>query len=313
MIGGLKRAKIFKFDEFETSFKQSTTVFIIPNYLDLETFEDILSLSWDVTEFEVIKQQDFDASNYFDANYSFASIKYEITKSDYGTSGIFYYDIYDIEQDKIIKEIRKYSQKQLKRKLPKILQKYSASIASCILQSNGLLRYYSMDQEKINKQINNDNVFENFSPGIFQNIIQDINRHLKEKKYSPYGIVNDNELKKLAKSTLYIDRFSLPRNLKKGTDSGSENLENNPIFEEYKFDFKLTNINNISSNILEEEDFYYLRFTSVDNATYFEIVNSITGETIYKAQGSIIRRGKGRRTFKKLLKNLNYIMHKIIK
>tara|TARA_Y100000780_G_C13390721_1_gene304108 strand:- start:245 stop:535 length:291 start_codon:yes stop_codon:yes gene_type:complete len=53
-------------------------------------------------------------------------------------------------------------------------------------------------------------------------------------------------------------------------------------FENYNYKFEFQDENEIDRRILNGEEFYYLRFVRVNSQKFIHIINSKTGEIIYR-------------------------------
>ncbi len=273
-------------------FKGTETIFVLSDIIDQETYKKILDDSWDITPYKLVKQDDFDILNYVDDKYSFAHLEgYHVTKTTKSGAQVDYLYIYinffmldaeDLKKD--LSKLKKTS-KKYKKKVVKAISSNRENLARIDMfpKDTFLPTALSSDSEVIMDSIYNKDVFYNYKSGFLKNYFQKVNNQLKTgEKYWMYENDNLPELKKLAKQTLYIPNYHLNefnpwkmRN-KKDKDGFKKVISN----YEYKFDFQ--DENEMDKRILAGEEFYYLRFVRVNSQKFVHIVNSKTGEIIYR-------------------------------
>ena len=127
-------------------------------------------------------------------------------------------------------------------------------------------------------------LFFNDSPGMLKNYFQKVNQQLeKEQVYWMYGGDYLPEIKNLTSQKLYIPSYmGIKYNAWKGID-GEEDEENiHDLLKKYDYDYEMIEENDLSNKILENEEFYYLRYVRVNAELFLQIINSKTGEIVYR-------------------------------
>jgi hypothetical protein len=94
-----------------------------------------------------------------------------------------------------------------------------------------------------------------------------------------YGSDFDSEVKKLATQTLYIpDYFKLEcQPLNSDKINGPVKLLSN-----YKYKYEFIELGNLDGKIQSGEEFYYLRYVRMNSEKFLQIVNSKTGNVVYR-------------------------------
>jgi hypothetical protein len=124
----------------------------------------------------------------------------------------------------------------------------------------------------------------NWGPGILKNYLQILMQMLdagKEVKlYSQQ--LEDPKVKELKNKTLYVPDYVLTK-FNKFSGDETKKHEEKDIFEDYKFKYQLLPIAELNKKILEDkEPFYYLVYIKSSTDKFLTIINSSTGEIIYK-------------------------------
>jgi hypothetical protein len=128
-----------------------------------------------------------------------------------------------------------------------------------------------------------DGHFRNWSPGLLKNYIQQLTILLEaNKKRSLFAAAFDNvQLSELKKQTLYVPDYV---QIKFGAFTGSESkkIEEKELFEDYKYEYKLLPMSELSNLILTNPDpIYYAVYVKSSTDKYITVFNSATGEIIY--------------------------------
>ncbi len=273
-------------------FKSTTTIFVLPELYEKEVYENILSKSWDVTPFKIVDESAFELKEYLGQNNSFASVhikKYDQKinpKSTQVQSAMvitnFEFAMYDDKN--LLKELESKKNKNT----DKLINKFKTKYGRFRLYGNDKIinELYVTDRKKV-QQLYNENysadVFFNYTPGLLKNYFQKINELLKnnEKHYISEKEEYIPELKELSAKALYIVPSYEKTNYDPIPDEKKEGLKlelDNMLFT-YKF---ITNAE-LNDKILNEESFYYLRYARSTARKYYEVVNSKTGEIVYRS------------------------------
>jgi len=271
------------------AFKNTETVFILSNVFDSNAYDKILKDSWTVTTYKIVNINEFNLEDYLDGKHSFVYIdhnRYVSTRNVLVISSLEFF-MFDTEAKK--KEIEK-----LKKKSPKkqkdyiIMNEERINIASIELFYNDNEDDYPVQSKNIpiSWTYNND-LFENYKLGFLKNYFQEVSSFISENKgRGMYGGECTPEIKNIKNHTLYISDFALgtPDPTKSTKDQSKEKIEKQKIevFREYKYKYELTNNEAINTKILNGDEFYYMRFFTIGYQKFIEIINSKTGNIIYK-------------------------------
>ena len=126
-------------------------------------------------------------------------------------------------------------------------------------------------------------VFYNYKSGFLKNYFQKVNNQLKDgEEYWMYENDYLPELKKLANNTLFIPNYHLIKFNPWKMKASDNKEEFEEVLENYDHKFQFQDENEIDKRILAGEAFYYLRFVRVNSQKFIHIVNSKTGEIIYR-------------------------------
>jgi len=280
--------KVAKFKKEELQkFKETTTIFVFSDIYDIDVYEQILENSWDVTPYEIVPVQEFNILDFLDGKHSFATIEGYL-KTISKSSGLEYtklymhFDISMYNSDEILKKLTTSTNSNNRSK---ILSKNRINIAQFSLfpKVGATMTGNTYSAEYIVEKMFTEDIFYNYEPGILKNYFQKINRQLKkEEVYWKYQNSYDVSLKKLKSDTLYI-----PMNIKetflflkrKKQDNRDQIVED--LFTNYEYNYKFLENETLNAEILNNEEFYYLRFVRESAEKFIQIVNSRTGEIIY--------------------------------
>lgn len=144
-----------------------------------------------------------------------------------------------------------------------------------IIYSDIIRRFYDIDFMYDNKI------------GFLYNNIQNMNYHItKEIKISFFSEPEvSNQISKLKTDTLYIpfDLYCLYtfKNLKEKNKDNFEKFKG-----DYDFPYNVLSSEDISTKIVNGEEFYYLRFNLIETENLVQVVNSKTGDVIYSRRFS---------------------------
>ena len=274
-------------------FKKTETIFLLSNVIDKAVYEDILKKNWTVTPYKIININEFDIRNYIDDKYSFVNISGTIMEN-YSSSGYFksgatkiftYVDIFMFDNEKKAKELAKVERKsEKKQKEYHLFEKHKIAIARFYLAPNGTFIYdLFMGKKTVDElatSIYTDNCFYNYSPGFLKNYFQKINNVIAANEgYWMYGTDFDSEVRKLATQTLYIpDYFKLE------CQPMSRDKVDGPIklLKDYKYKYEFLKDVDLDNKIQNGEEFYYIRYVRMNAEKFIQIVNSKTGNIVYR-------------------------------
>ena len=284
--------RLSRFENNELSkFKNTETIFVLSSFYSKDVYEKILKESWTVTPFKVVDLEDFEQKDYFSSQYSIVAIggltrTVESTKMSTVSTYVYVdFKIYDGEN--IRKEVGELSSKigKKKRKKKTAIIKYNNTynIARFYLFPKKV--YVFRDEGIDNNEIYTDDVFFNYNPGFLKNYFQKINSLIEnnesywmyEKEYLP-------ALKALAKKPLYIPSYiSIKYNGVKGENEERDHEYIDAMFKKYDYDYTIISDQELSDKIMKnEEEFYYLRYARENVERFLQVVNSRTGEVVYR-------------------------------
>ncbi len=315
----------FKPEVFK-NFKATTTVFILSNVYKKEEYEKLLKTCWTVTPFKIVSVDDFDYRNYLSKEYSFAHLisssheegmirftnrikfymidldkvnkKIESTKEKYQKFiDLINYNLIEIASIELFANTEmcqkidsKYGMmKSIDYSKPStFIQEYEYFYSKKVFDEKELK--FNFRKEMIDL-IYEDPSFKNYTLGVLKNYFQKLNGLLVNEQFCGLKETDykSNELKNLKIKTLYIPDYNnfyyIPARYHiedvMRTDKQMEEL-----FKDYKYKYEFIKDNDLDSKIQNNDEIYYLRYVKVNNRKYFHIVNSKTGEVIYKDFGA---------------------------
>ncbi|WP_412985112.1 hypothetical protein [Pontimicrobium sp. IMCC45349] len=273
-------------------FKKTETIFVLSDIIDVDVYDQILNDSWDVTPYKLVYRDEFNPLNYLDGNYSFANLEgHHVVKTMKSGAQVDYIYIYIkffmYDAENLKKEISKLDKKSKKyeKKLNKAISSNKESLARVDLfpKDTFLPTALSSSSSEIMDSIYSTDVFYNYKPGFLKNYFQKVNNQLKlGEEYWMYDNDYLPELKKLANTTLYIPNYHLIKyNAWRGKDKKDKDSFEK-VFEDYKYNYEFLDQDEMDRRILAGEEFYYLRYVRVNSQKFIHIVNSKTGEVIYR-------------------------------
>ena len=299
--GNVKKISKTQIDKF----KKTTTVFVLSNILDKEVYEKVLRDSWDVTPYKIVDLDSFNILNFNDNNYSFVMlegyhiIQYKDKNAESANRGRhfinLYLDLFMLQNDDLISDLNdvneKYeaNSKSYRNEYFKAVNRDKVKLARFLLFPTDEFTFKMInskdedDDIDIIKTIYNDDVFYNYKPGFLKNYLQKINNKLiDEEEYWMYENDYTVEIKKLATNKLFIPNYHLIKfnHFKQKDKKNKEDFDK--VFEDYDYEIEFQDQSIIDERILNEEEFYYLRYVRVNNQKFIHIINSKTGEIVYR-------------------------------
>lgn len=291
-IGGTKDFKEGVLERF----KKTETIFMLSSIYDKEEYEKILKDSWDVTPFRVVNYDDFDITDYISGQYSFAQLSgiIRIVTKPSGRKHQTFYTYIDFkmfDDAKLKKGLKKLLSRNLKphkerQLLNRTLQSSTINIGRVIVypKDEFIHTVIAKNLNTIGKSLNTEDVLFNYKPGFLKNYFQKVSNLLKnEEIYSIYTSDFLPELKNVANSKLYIPSYiSIQYDGWRRIDS-KENVEViEEIFNAYDYAYEILPDEDLSNKIMNNEEFYYLRYVRMNAERFLQVVNSKTGEVIYR-------------------------------
>lgn len=279
------RSKEFKKGVIE-KFKNTETIFLLPNVYDKSEYEKILKESWNITPYKIVDLENFDLKNYLNDKYSIAELIGIIETSTRGTYLTTSFDIRMYDNEKILKKLNKLSVKKWEKRKEEIFKKNTINIARFYLfpKDHFLYTLATSVKKDIITSLYNENVFFNYNLGLLKNYLQKINNLIKANEtYWMYENDYLPELKKLANNKLFIPAYlGIKYDGWKGIDGEQDDENIKEIFKKYDYQYKIISTEELSNKILENQEFYYLRYVRMNSERFLQVVNSKTGEVIYR-------------------------------
>ncbi|ESU27187.1 hypothetical protein FLJC2902T_21600 [Flavobacterium limnosediminis JC2902] len=139
-------------------------------------------------------------------------------------------------------------------------------------------------EKKMHALVYDKNSFKTYSLGYLKNSFQQINT-LIDKEEFVWVYEEDfktDEIKNLKNATLYFPEYiKIKYKPTKFIDEEWDSSELIEIISNYNYKNEFISQDDLDNKIKNDEDFYYLRFTKVNNQKFFQIVNGKTGNVIY--------------------------------
>lgn len=278
-------------------FKKTETIFLLSNLYDKTVYEDMLKDTWTVTPYKIVNINDFNLKDYLTDHYSFVHISSSMRGNMFTKGGVFkdpkkpssapkllytFVDIIMFNNEKKSKELQKVtSEKELN--VYNLMEDYQIPVARLYLSPNeNYITRFIADKKPHPEEpesLYKDDLFYNLKPGFLKNYFQKINEVLKAGGY--YSIFTkkaENEVKKLANTTLYIPNYI---KLEANPWSRDKEEDSKKLFGNYNYKHEFIDDNELDKKIQNEEEFYYLRYVRMNTDKYIQIINSKTGAIIY--------------------------------
>lgn len=272
--------------------KGTETIFVLSDIIDSSTYEKLLSDSWDVTPYKLVNRKDFNILDYVDDKYSFANLEGHHVEKQTKSGAIVHYlylyiKFFMLDAEGLKKDLSKLdkSSKRYKKKLRKAISSNKENLARVDLfpKDNFLPIALSSESSVIMDTIYSKDVFYNYKSGFLKNYFQKVNNQLKEgEEYWMYENDFLPELIKLGKKTLFIPNYHLNKFNPWKMKNTKDNDGFKKVMEDYEHKFEFQDENEIDKRILAGEEFYYLRFVRVNSSKFVHIINSKTGEIVYR-------------------------------
>jgi hypothetical protein len=142
----------------------------------------------------------------------------------------------------------------------------------------------SKKTNKIFNALYTGDVFFNYKLGFLKNYFQKINDLIKNEEV--YWMYEDDylpELKKLSNHKLYIPSYmTIKYNGWKRQDSEKNDKNVEDIFKKYDYQYEIISDEDLNNKILNNQELYYLRYVRMNAERFLQVVNSKTGEIIYR-------------------------------
>ncbi len=269
-------------------FKNTTTIFVLSDIFKEDEYKKILDKSWKVTPYKIVNS--FNKKDYLDGKYSFVELRglkrIKGMKSGGTVTYLYMYlNVFMYDVEKLKKELKKKKGAK-KSKIDKIYRKHQIAISRIDLfpTSDFIVTALTEDSEDIMRDVYTKDCFYTYELGFLQNFFQKLNSLIeKEEIYWMYEDDFTAELKKLKSKTLFVPSYMKTMyNPFKMTDSDKRLEKVKKEFSEYAYKYEFQDDAVLNERILKGEEFYYLRYARVNSQKFIHIINSKTGEIIYR-------------------------------
>lgn len=265
-------------------FKNTETIFLLSNIFSREEYENILKDSWTVTPYKIVEPHELNLEDFYSGKYSIAQMSgfKRIGKS---TSLFVYVDLKTYDSEAITKKLSKLSEKKREKKMQEILDDNSNNIARFYLfPKDDFIRTIYKPMNEIVISLFTEDVFFNYKPGFLKNYFQKMNNLLEDEEISwMYSKDYLPELKKLKSNKLYIPSYLTTKYQGMyGSDSEEGNERIEKLFKNYSYEYEIIDTDLLSEKIMNKEALYYIRYVRMNAERFIQVVNSITGEIIYR-------------------------------
>lgn len=196
--------------------------------------------------------------------------------------------MYDVEEiNKKLPKVKAKKEEKRKRKIKEIFIENKDAIARFYFFPTGEFVDLALkgEEDKIVEEMYTKNVFFNYTPGMLKNYFQKANSLITNgETYAMSGKDFDSEkIAGLSTSTLYV-----PEYVKQKTDAFTADIDDQDekdaakMFRKYEYDYEYISSNDLDEAIISGKELYYLRYVRVNNEKFVQIVNSKTGEVIFR-------------------------------
>jgi hypothetical protein len=220
--------------------------------------------------------------------------------------------MYDFES--INKKVSKLGPKRLEKKIDEVFYENKKGIARFYLFADSGFVFTALNKpmDEISHSLFNEKIFHNYTPGMLMNYFQKMNRLIKEE--TVYWMYEENgytkEIIELPSQILYIpDYLGLKTNAFTAEENEEDQEEVQDLYGTYDYEYKFIDPEELDKKILDGDQLYYLRYVRLNAEKFIEIVNSKTGEVVYRNYIT----GLSYNIKSKHLKELNKTIEKAVK
>ncbi len=273
-------------------FKNSTTLFVLPDWIDEASYEAILKEVWTVTPYKLMAFEDYEILDLYEENYSFVTFDFhkKKRKNSTGNSVTAFYAYIDLSLYNaagINTRKNKFDKRVIDQKMPHILKANRTSLAKCYLYPNEEFIKVAVKGKRLGvlESMYAQNVYYNYSEGLLKNYLQKV--HSLILKGNTYSLEKKDhhatKLSKLITGTLYLPAYTtLKTNILKAQVNPRNEKEIKNLLQPYKYAYTTISDQALSTAILNKEDINYLRYVRIDDESYVQVVNALTGDVIYR-------------------------------
>jgi len=146
-------------------------------------------------------------------------------------------------------------------------------------------------KEEVFEKLYMEGVFKNWSPGMIQLYVQDVQQQLRNSKraYLFESIKNEEALGRLKRDTLYVPEHILT---KFNPMNGNETIRDEQVlFDKYTFPYKIVPTEELSQKIVDKKINYVLDYVKSSADNYVRVYNVQQGRIyqLYKSRSYNIK------------------------
>jgi len=275
-------------------FKSTTTIFVLSDVIDKNEYEKILKETWTVTPYKILTREEYELIELYQKNYSFVELMSTKKTKSSKMAGISLYTYLDIgmynvtEIDKELPKVKTKNEKKRKYKIHEIFTENKKTIARIhLFPTRDFVDdvIFEWRMYKVVDKIYSENVFFNYTTGMLKNYFQKANNLIEIG--DPYAMsgkdFNMEEIAKLSTSKLYVPNYlkGWKNTIKATIDDEAEAIALE-LFSTYEFDYEFISTEDLDSKIASGKEFFYLRYVVANNEKFVQIVNSKTGDIIFR-------------------------------
>ncbi len=289
------------------SLLSSKMIFVLPDTYDKAVYKSVLQNAWTVTDFDVVYFKNFSIKDYLTENYSFCTLEInqsirslEDGPSDPSSVNIqsmyayFKFSHFDeISARKDLSELESKKEKMGSKKYKKrerlIISWATKPFAKTYFCLKGTLvndikgNKVPVDGSRANYIANS---LYNYNLVTLKNYVQKVNALIERNTgWAMTGKrKSTSEIKLLKDKTLYVpDYFAIKWNPFTWMDSKPDINFIHKVFSNYGFDYKVISQKELERKVIQDNEMiYYLKMCRFSSNLILEIVNSKTGEIIYR-------------------------------
>ena len=240
---------------------------------DEETYADVFKKYFTITQGVDVIAADDVVGNLV-AGDTYFSLEAEKITSNYGTAIFMYLNLWQP------------TKKMLKDKKFKINHEDALAHIQLSLDIDAVKDVYF---ESVSFNLDGDNHFYHWNPGLLKNYLQLLCTELKTGKKTDYhdDMTDKSRIKDLSTKTLYYPEDNL---YKMGMFvKAGKTIDTKDLFDDYKFNYKVISDKELGEKILkDDEQFYYFLFIRDSGSKLLLVVDSHTGDIIYSRFSSAV-------------------------
>jgi len=273
-------------------FKNTTTLFVLPDWIDEDVYEKIIEEVWTVTPYKIMAFEDYEIQELYEENYSFLTIDFQkkVRKNTTGNTVNAFYSFIDLsiyDGPEITARRNKFDKRVIDKKMPMILKSNRTTLGRCYLFPSEEFIKVAVKGDRLGvlEGLYAQNIYYNYSAGLLKNYLQKLHKHVSQG--SMYTLKKKDhhasKISELITAPLYLPEYTmLKTNIVKGKVTPMKEKEIKNLLESYKYNYETISDAALSEAILNKKDINYLRFVRIDDQTFIQVVNALTGDVIFR-------------------------------